>query len=503
MGCHVRRPVTRLWLHMTCLVCPPRRPCSAFKAAAATLDMALHQHTLLSAIQLCLEEDTCPTVAAGDASAGTAEPLPPPLPHHVVAALRRDDGVDLPSFPALAFNGEPPPAPRTWTGLPRAPLAAALAEVLATWAAAGAFPLVFAPLSPFLELSVEGGGRMRGVKGATVLPAAATTSATRETAAATVGVATTAASTGGSGGCVNGGLLLPRPVRVPDMEALTPAVVALVRRINQGAYAQGSGGGGGSTHSGTAASGTTTPVNGAAAAASPALHPSEGNVVATARLLLRSLGAAHIARCLGCRTTPTTIVGALPPPAGALVAAAAAPHRPPRQNGAVTAPAAAAASAAAASDPAPRRRPRISPSPLTVAGRALMKHLGRRPAGWGTCYWGTEAAAAAGGDEAKSTAAAAAVARVLTDAVWLNVHTLPGGAQGAVVEARVPGGYGARWAWDAGGGGAPAGGFRGFLEPHVLQPRPWEQRAAASTAAAAGDGGAAVGVDDAEEGRGR
>lgn len=474
--------------------------------------MALPVHTLLSAIQCCLEEDTVPTVAAGDASApaaGTEQPLPPPLPHHVVAALRRDDGADLPSFPVLGYYGEPPPAPRTWTGVPRAPLAAALAEVLATWAAAGAFPLVFAPLSPFAELPVEGGVRTLGVGEATVLRAAAATSATSETAVTAVGVAATAAPTGGSGDCVNGGQPLPRPVGVPDMEALTPTVVTLVRRISQGAYALGGGGGGGrSAHGGTTASGAAAPDNGAAAAARPAFYPFAGDAVATARLLLRSLGAARIARCLGCRTTPTTLVGALPPPAGALIAAAAAPHLPSRRNGAVAPPppAAAAAYAAAASDTASPRRPRIPASKLTVAGRALMKHLGRRPPGWGACYWGTEAAAAAGGDGAKSAAAATAVARVLTDAVWLNVHALPGGAQGAVVEARVPGGYGARWAWDAGGGGAAAGGFRGFLEPHVLQPRPWEERAAASTAAStaagAADGGASVGVDDAEEGEG-
>lgn len=424
----------------------------------------------------------------------------------------------------LGYDGEPPPAPRMWAGVPRAPLGATLAEVLTTWAAAGTFPLVFASLSPFMELPVEGEAGTPGLGGAEVLRAAVASPATRETvaarpaarvtaAAAAVGVTARSASTGDGDGA-SSGHPLPRPSGVPDMESLTPTVVALVRRITQGADALGDVVESGNAGGGTTAAGATGHVPGGTAGARPFSHPSADGMVATARLLLRSLGAARIARCLGCRSTPTTLVGALPPPAGALVAAAAAPHSPPRRNGTAatssppstpsTSAAAAAiatttAPAVAGATPRPPRPPRPSPPTLTVAGRALMKHLGRRPPGWGTCYWGTEAAsggATRGGDGAKSAAAAAAVDRVLADAVWLNVHALPGGGQVVVVEARVPGGYGARWAWDTGGG---EGRFRGFLEPHVLQPRPWEGEGGAAVGAPAGEAGGRDVVEDAAE----
>ncbi|GAB0490242.1 hypothetical protein MMPV_001474 [Pyropia vietnamensis] len=466
--------------------------------------MAFPLRTLLSAIQRCLEEDAAAAVAAAVDPAtanGPGDPLPPPLPDHVIAALRRDDGTASSSLPVFGDDGEPPPAPQMCVGVPRAPLAAALAKVLATWAAAGAFPLVFAPLSPFKELPVDERGAWTPGMGATaVLTAAAVTPATREAVpeAVTEGVATTAASMGGGGG-VTSGHHLPRPVGVPDMDSLTPTVVALVHRITESADAHGDGGGSESACSDPTAGGIRGHDRSAPASALPSSHPAADDAVATARLLLRSLGAACIARCLGCRTTPTTIVGALPPPAGALVAAAAAPHRPLRRSGPAATPSAATATITSATAAATPRRPSRPPQPqLTVAGRALMKHLGRRAPGWGTCYWGTEAVAGGAttcGDGVKNAAAAAAVGRILADAVWLN---------GVVVEARVPEGYGARWAWDADGGASGAGRFRGFLEPHILQPRPWEEGTAAGAPAAVAPAAVspvvAVGATAGEEG---
>ena len=95
---------------------------------------------------------------------------------------------------------------------------------------------------------------------------------------------------------------------------------------------------------------------------------------------------------------------------------------------------------------------------LSVAARALAKHAPRGGAFWGAC---------AGPVAAKNAAAADAVARVLADGAWCNVHALPGDA--VVFEARELGGYGARWACDYDGDAVrPAAcAFRGFLEPRA------------------------------------
>ena len=88
---------------------------------------------------------------------------------------------------------------------------------------------------------------------------------------------------------------------------------------------------------------------------------------------------------------------------------------------------------------------------LTVAARALHKHADR-----GTeRFWGS----AAGPEAAKNAHARAVLERVLAEAVWLNAHCT-GGLAEPLFEARVPEGYGARWALTADGAR-----FRGFLEP--------------------------------------
>jgi hypothetical protein len=94
------------------------------------------------------------------------------------------------------------------------------------------------------------------------------------------------------------------------------------------------------------------------------------------------------------------------------------------------------------------RRPHGNADPLTVAGRALAKHVHRSPA----AFWGQVSGSAA----EKNAAAEEVLARILGGATWWNVfghfkHDL-------VYEARVPTGHGARW-------GRLGDEFIGFLEP--------------------------------------
>lgn len=93
---------------------------------------------------------------------------------------------------------------------------------------------------------------------------------------------------------------------------------------------------------------------------------------------------------------------------------------------------------------------------LSVAGRALEKHIGRRGVGWGSSFWGNEDEQG-GPVEAKNRRAKARVNLILSEATWWNVLALPGGKP--ALEVRVSSGYGARWHYEDGS-------FRGFLEPH-------------------------------------
>ena len=66
---------------------------------------------------------------------------------------------------------------------------------------------------------------------------------------------------------------------------------------------------------------------------------------------------------------------------------------------------------------------------------------------------------------------------MLREGVWCNLHVLPGAQRasldfpqsGAILEIRVTGGYGIRWAGDWTTDGRPSAlSFRGFLEPQML-----------------------------------
>ncbi|OSX76770.1 hypothetical protein BU14_0176s0012 [Porphyra umbilicalis] len=238
----------------------------------------------------------------GGTGTGTGGGRVYPPPSHYRRAAARSDGRTPPPTPSPA--SEPPPAPRLWVGVPTGPLYAVLAATLATWASARTFPLTFAPLPPFVEMPV-------------------------------VEVSATAPQPTGGAGAADEGVEdgnRPRPAGVPDVDALTPAVVALVSHITGAAAGDGSSG----------SVGGATP---------PPCDPDEAT--AAARRLLRALTPPGVARCLGCRTTSTTLPGALPPAAGDLVAAAGVPHAPP--------PPPAGAAAAAATTAAPPRR--ASPPP--------------------------------------------------------------------------------------------------------------------------------------------
>lgn len=123
---------------------------------------------------------------------------------------------------------------------------------------------------------------------------------------------------------------------------------------------------------------------------------------------------------LGQRRTPGSLTDAraIPPPAERLLAAA--------------------------------NRPCSPGATLSVAGRAWAKHAPRS----GEAVWG----AVAGGDAAKNASAVRLADAVLTGATWWNVFVHP--VHGAVFEARLPSGHGARW-------GVDDDRFVGFLEPFV------------------------------------
>ena len=131
-------------------------------------------------------------------------------------------------------------------------------------------------------------------------------------------------------------------------------------------------------------------------------------------------GCAHLLLLLGQRRTPASLTDAraIPPLRIELVASAAALHNP--ADG------------------------------LTVAARALTKHVHRSPG----AFWGTVGGTAAD----KNAAARAVLERILDEQTWWNGF---GHFQHEVVyEARVPSGHGARWVQ----GGAE---FIGFLEPFL------------------------------------
>lgn len=142
-------------------------------------------------------------------------------------------------------------------------------------------------------------------------------------------------------------------------------------------------------------------------------------------LLAKTLGPSGVSLLFALRLTPGSLPGAVAPSHENLRAAAFTPVR-------------------------------CGSRELSVAGRALEKHIGRRGTGWGTSFWGSEDEQG-GPVEAKNRRAEGQVNRILSEATWWNVLALPGGEP--AVEVRVASGHGARWHYEDGS-------FRGFLEPH-------------------------------------
>jgi hypothetical protein len=133
---------------------------------------------------------------------------------------------------------------------------------------------------------------------------------------------------------------------------------------------------------------------------------------------LVTAGTKHILLLLGQRLTPASLTDARasPPTRVELLAAANQLHCPPDH--------------------------------LSVAGRALTKHVHRSP----EAFWGEVRGSAL----EKNAAAVRVITSILDDVTWWNVF---GHFQHEVVyEARVPTGHGARW-------GHSGGEFIGFLEP--------------------------------------
>ena len=141
--------------------------------------------------------------------------------------------------------------------------------------------------------------------------------------------------------------------------------------------------------------------------------------------VLDALGVWGTLSLLRCRRTAGSVAVA-PPDVATLVAAFCAPHAVSKGGSQCS-------------------------STLSVGARALSKHWHRGE----SCFWGE----CAGNDAAKNAHARDVLTRrILREAIWLNVHLLPGSE--AVLEVRQAEGYGARWSGD---GTA----FRGFIEPHA------------------------------------
>lgn len=89
------------------------------------------------------------------------------------------------------------------------------------------------------------------------------------------------------------------------------------------------------------------------------------------------------------------------------------------------------------------------PAKLTVGARALCKHANRSSEG----FWGEPR----GTEFAKNSHAEEICKRILKDACWINIHSLP--KEEYVIEVRLGVAYGIRW--------TISGAFRGFLEPQM------------------------------------
>jgi hypothetical protein len=146
--------------------------------------------------------------------------------------------------------------------------------------------------------------------------------------------------------------------------------------------------------------------------------------------LLDALGEWGILSLLRCRRSAGSIPMA-PPEVSRLLAAFCAPHASLRHKG------------------SPERE--TPSSKLSAGARALSKHCHRSASG----FWGE----ISGSEEQKNAHALWVLQRrILAEAVWMNLHLLPGSEP--VFEVRQAGGYGARWSADGQL-------FRGFVEPHA------------------------------------
>ena len=100
----------------------------------------------------------------------------------------------------------------------------------------------------------------------------------------------------------------------------------------------------------------------------------------------------------------------------------------------------------------------VSRGSLSVGARAFMKHAHRGTEG----FWNRRLGHSfVGGDSVKNDSAQAVLEDILSDAVWGNLHSLPGGL--LTFEIRIPQGYGARWTI----GKDNDLQFRGLLEPQM------------------------------------
>lgn len=90
--------------------------------------------------------------------------------------------------------------------------------------------------------------------------------------------------------------------------------------------------------------------------------------------------------------------------------------------------------------------------------RAVAKHCPRSGEGfWGQCR---------GSEAAKNSAARALLDLMLENCVWINLHRMSGlDGSSAVLELRIPAGYGMRWTVPVQPGAGGGVQFRGCLEP--------------------------------------
>lgn len=94
-----------------------------------------------------------------------------------------------------------------------------------------------------------------------------------------------------------------------------------------------------------------------------------------------------------------------------------------------------------------------NPPIITVGARAMQKHAGRSSEG----FWGPQKGL---NDKQRNDSAVRTVNKLMSDCIWINIHSFNRQSTSFVLEIREQKGYGARWTLGTNS-------FRGLIEPQI------------------------------------